>query len=57
MLPYSFAAAELEDPQISPAQLKQTKEILEGKTAMQKLQGIEHEFVLYDGVHYGFAVC
>lgn len=55
-LPYSCAAAELEDPQMSPEQAKQTKEILEAKTAKQKPQGIEHEFVMYDGVHHGFAV-
>lgn len=56
VLPYSCAAAELEDPQMSPAQAKQTKEILEEKTAKQKPAGIEHEFVMYDGVHHGFAV-
>lgn len=49
VLPYSCAAAELEDPQMSPAQAKQTREILTAKTAKQKDQGIEHEFVMYEG--------
>lgn len=56
VLPYSCAAAELEDPQMSPEQARQTKEILESKTASQKSQGIEHEFKMYEGVHHGFAV-
>ena len=54
-LPYSCAACE-HDPQMSPAQAKQTEEILRGKTAKSKDQGIEHEFVMYNGASHGFAV-
>lgn len=55
VLPYSCAACE-HDPQMSPENQKQTKEILAAKTAKTKDQGIEHEFVFYPGVHHGFAV-
>ena len=54
-LPYSCAAAE-HDPQMSAEQAKQTEETLKGKTAKQKDQGVEHEFVMYQGAHHGFAV-
>ena len=55
VLPYSVAAAE-HDMQMGPEQAKQTEEILKAKTAKSKDQGIEHEFVLYQGAHHGFAV-
>jgi len=54
-LPYSCAASE-HDNQMSPENAKQTREILSAKTAKTKDQGIEHEFVLYEGAHHGFAV-
>lgn len=54
-LPYSVAASEI-DNQMSPEQAKQTKEILKAKTAKSKDRGVEHEFVMYDGAHHGFAV-
>lgn len=41
---------------MSPDNAKQTKEILTAKTAKTKDQGVEHEFVMYPGVHHGFAV-
>lgn len=41
---------------MSPEQAQQTKEILTAKTAKTKDQGVEHEFVMYDGAHHGFAV-
>lgn len=55
VLPYSCAAAE-HDMQMSPANAQQTKDVLTAKTAKTKDQGVEHEFVMYDGVHHGFAV-
>lgn len=55
VLPLSIAAASI-DMQMSPDQAKQTKEILTAKTAKTKDQGVEHEFVMYEGAHHGFAV-
>ncbi|EGP91860.1 uncharacterized protein MYCGRDRAFT_67558 [Zymoseptoria tritici IPO323] len=55
VLPYAVAAPEI-DPQMSPESAKQTKEILTAKTAKSKDQGVEFEFVMYDGAHHGFAV-
>ncbi|EMC98596.1 hypothetical protein BAUCODRAFT_30863 [Baudoinia panamericana UAMH 10762] len=55
VLPYSCAAAEI-DPQMSAENAKQTKDILMAKTAKTKDSGVEHEFVMYDGAHHGFAV-
>jgi len=54
-LPYSCAAASI-DPQMSAENAKQTEEILKAKTAKLKDQGVEHEFVMYEGAHHGFAV-
>lgn len=54
VLPYSCAASEI-DPQMSPENAKQTEEVLTSKTAKTKDQGVEHEFVMYKGVHHGFA--
>lgn len=54
-LPLSCAAAEI-DPQMSPENAKQTEEILKAKTAKSKDQGVEHEFVMYEKAHHGFAV-
>lgn len=54
VLPYSCAASEI-DPQMSPDNAKQTEDILKSKTAKTKDQGVEHEFVMYKGVHHGFA--
>ncbi|TKA72346.1 hypothetical protein B0A55_06766 [Friedmanniomyces simplex] len=55
VLPYSCAAAE-HDMQMSAEQAKQTKDVLTAKTAKTKDHGVEHEFVMYDGTHHGFAV-
>ncbi|KAF2171983.1 hypothetical protein M409DRAFT_18214 [Zasmidium cellare ATCC 36951] len=55
VLPYSCAASEI-DPQMSADNAKQTEEVLKSKTAKTKDQGVEHEFVMYKGVHHGFAV-
>lgn len=55
VLPYSVAAAET-DQMMSPENAKQTEEILKAKTQKTKAEGIEHEFVMYHGVHHGFAV-
>lgn len=55
VLPYSCAAAE-HDFQMTPENAKQTKEVLTAKTAKTKDSGVEHEFVMYDGAHHGFAV-
>ncbi|QIW96517.1 hypothetical protein AMS68_002035 [Peltaster fructicola] len=55
ILPLSIAASE-HDPQMSPENAKQTEEILKGKTAKTKDEGIVHEFVMYQGAHHGFAV-
>ncbi|KAK4904962.1 hypothetical protein LTR49_025669 [Elasticomyces elasticus] len=55
VLPYSCAAAEV-DMMMSAEQAKQTKDILAAKTAKSADHGVEHEFVMYDGVHHGFAV-
>ncbi|KAK5746932.1 hypothetical protein LTR17_000563 [Elasticomyces elasticus] len=55
VLPYSCAAAE-HDMMMSADQAKQTKDILTAKTAKTKDHGVEHEFVMYDGAHHGFAV-
>lgn len=41
---------------MSPENAKQTKEILTANNAKSKDQGVEHEFVMFDGVHHGFAV-
>ena len=55
VLPYACAASE-HDQQMSPEQAKQVKDILAAKTAKTKDHGVEHEFVMYDGAHHGFAV-
>ncbi|KAF7187391.1 Hydrolase tropI [Pseudocercospora fuligena] len=61
-LPYSCAAAQGAqgskggDPQMPPEAAKQTEEILKAKTAKMKDQGIEHEFIMYEGASHGFAV-
>lgn len=55
VLPLSCAAAE-HDMQMSAENAKQTKDVLTAKTAKTKDHGVEHEFVMYDGVHHGFAV-
>jgi dienelactone hydrolase len=55
LLPYAVAASE-HDQMMSPENAKQTKEILAAKTAKSKDQGVEHEFVMYEGAHHGFAV-
>jgi dienelactone hydrolase len=54
-LPYSCAASE-HDQQMSPDQAKQTESILKEKTEKAQAKGIEHEFVMYNGAHHGFAV-
>lgn len=54
-LPLSIAAAEL-DNMMTPDKAKTAKEVLAAKTAKTKDQGVEHEFVMYDGVHHGFGV-
>ena len=54
-LPYACAASE-HDPQMSPENAKKTEEILKAKSAKQKDAGVEHEFVMYQGAHHGFAV-
>lgn len=54
-VPLSVAAAE-HDPQMSPANAKQTEEILAAKTAKGKDAGVEHEFRMYHSVTHGFAV-
>lgn len=54
-LPLSCAAAEI-DPQMSAENAKQTGEILKAKTAKTKDSGVEHEFVMYEKAHHGFAV-
>ena len=54
-LPYACAAAE-HDPQMSAENAKQTEQILKDKTEKGKSEGIEHEFVMYQGAHHGFAV-
>lgn len=53
-LPISWAAAET-CRHMSLLQAKQTDEILKAKTAKGKDRGVEHEFVMYNGVNYGFA--
>lgn len=55
VLPYAVAASEF-DIQMSTDNARVTREILEKKTAKTKNEGIEHEFVLYEGAHHGFAV-
>lgn len=55
VLPLSVAAAE-HDMMMSAEQAKQTKEILAAKTAKTKDQGVEHEYVMYEGANHGFAV-
>lgn len=54
-LPYSVAAAE-NDMMMSKEQAKQTEVILKEKSAKWKDDGIEHEFVMYEGATHGFAV-
>lgn len=54
-LPLSCAAAEI-DQQMSPENAKQTEDVLVAKTAKTKDQGVEHEFVMYEKAHHGFAV-
>ena len=51
----SIAAAGI-DQQIPKAKAKQIEDILKAKTAKTKDQGVEHEFVMYEDVHHGFAV-
>jgi dienelactone hydrolase len=53
--PLSIAAAGI-DQQIPMAKAKQIEDILKAKTAKTKDQGVEHEFVMYEDVHHGFAV-
>lgn len=53
--PLSIAAAGI-DQQIPKAKAKQIEDILKAKTAKTKDRGIEHEFVMYEDVHHGFAV-
>lgn len=53
-LPLSVAAAGDNDPQMSREQGEETKKILEGKN--KKTDGVEHEFVWYEGAKHGFAV-
>jgi dienelactone hydrolase len=53
--PLSIAAAGI-DQQIPKAKAKQIEDILKAKTAKTKDQGVEHEFVMYEDVHHGFAV-
>jgi dienelactone hydrolase len=53
--PLSIAAAGI-DQQIPKAKAKQIEDILKAKTAKTKDQGVEHEFIMYDDVHHGFAV-
>jgi dienelactone hydrolase len=55
VLPLSCAAAEI-DFQMSAENAKQTEEVLVGKTAKTKDQGVEHEFVMYEKAFHGFAV-
>ncbi|WPH02311.1 Hypothetical protein R9X50_00517300 [Acrodontium crateriforme] len=55
VLPYSCAASE-HDMQMSVDNAKVCKDVLVAKTAKTKDVGIEHEFVMYHGVHHGFAV-
>jgi len=64
-LPYAVAAAE-NDIQMSKPNAKVTREILERKNRENlsasngsdegKAVPVQHEFVLYEGVHHGFAV-
>jgi dienelactone hydrolase len=56
-LPYAVAAAE-NDIQMSKPNAKVTREILERKNRENVDKGVpvQHEFVLYEGVHHGFAV-
>lgn len=54
-LPYSCAAASI-DQQMSAENARETEEILKAKTAKLKDQGVEHEFVMYEGAKHGFAV-
>lgn len=53
--PLSIAAAGI-DQQIPIAKARQIEEILKAKTAKTKDRGVEHECVLYEGVHHGFAI-
>lgn len=53
-LPLAVAASGKHDPQMSREQGEQTKAILEGKN--KKVDGVEHEFVWYEGACHGFAV-
>lgn len=53
--PLSIAAAEI-DQQIPVAKARQIEDILKAKTAKTKDRGVEHEFILYEGVHHGFAI-
>ena len=55
VLPLSCAAAEI-DQQMSAEDAAATRKVLEGKTAKTREEGVEHEFVMYDGAHHGFAV-
>jgi dienelactone hydrolase len=58
-LPFAVAASE-HDIQMSPANAKSTREILERKNKENLAAGtsatVQHEFVLYEGAHHGFAV-
>ena len=53
--PLSIAAAGI-DQQIPKAKAKQIEDSLKAKTAKTKDHGAEHEFVMYEDVHHGFAV-
>lgn len=55
VLPLSVAAASY-DSQLPKPKADQTRDILKAKSAKSKDQGIEHEFVWYEGAHHGFAV-
>lgn len=56
VLPLSIAAAGNKDPQMSREQGEQTKEILQAKTERGAENGVEHEFVWFEGAKHGFAV-
>lgn len=54
-LPLSVAASGV-DAQIPIEKAKVIENVLAAKTAKTKDAGVEHEFVLYEGVHHGFAI-
>lgn len=55
VLPMSVAQSGI-DPQVSAEQAKLTESILVAKTAKTKDLGVDHEFIMYQGIHHGFAV-